>query len=239
MSNQRKIIFLHLPKTGGSALVNILHQHYGLEHSALIAGDADPAFPQALKEGIPFIHGHFSATLLAKAEGYFKATLLREASDRLISRYVHLAHSEEARLKEEFASYRNFEHFLESTYADNWQCRMLAGTWHEGKVNEETYMKAVDQLYDFDWVGTAANQPQASLDLSIKLGFESYYNPRLNVRASQDLWHEINSQYRDQIAELNRFDQQLVVEADALFQKGKSISPWQNLKLNLKHKIKT
>lgn len=238
MSNQRKIIFLHLPKTGGSALVNILHQYYGLEHSALIAGDNDPLFERAIKQGTPFIHGHFSSTLLPSAEGYFSATLLRNASDRLISRYVHLVHSKESRLQEELASYRDFSDFLTSSYADNWQCRMLSGQWHEGRVNEETYMKAVDRLYEFDWVATAGDQPQASLDLSLKLGFESYYQPRLNVRASQKLWQEIEEQYRPDIADLNRFDQQLVLEASALFARRKSISFFQTLKLNLKQKIR-
>jgi len=234
MSDQRKIIFLHLPKTGGSALVNILHQYYGLENSSLIAGDNDPNFKQAIEQEVPLIHGHFSANILHQAKGYFKATLVREASDRLISRYVHIAHSKEERLHKEFASYPNFEAFLKSSYADNWQCRMLAGTWHEGKVNEETYMKAVDQLYQFDWVAAAADQPQAALDLSLKLGFETYYNPRLNLRASADMWQEINERHRSEIAELNRFDAQLVKEARAIFKSKRKLPLIKGLKLKLK-----
>ncbi len=181
-----------------------------------------------------FIHGHFSAELLAHAEGYFKACMLRDAADRVISRYVHLAHSQEDRLKSEFASYSGFEDFLESTYADNWQCRMLAGTWHEGRVNEETYIKAVDQLFEFDWVATTADQPQASLDLSLKLGFESYYQPRLNTRASASMWQEIDAKYRQKIEDLNRFDAQLVIEASALFKRNKRIPFFKAKKLNLK-----
>ena len=234
MSDQRKIIFLHLPKTGGSALVNILHQYYGLENSSLIAGDEDPNFKQAIEQEVPLIHGHFSANILHQAKAYFKATLLRNASDRLISRYVHIAHSKEERLQKEFASYANFDSFLNSSYADNWQCRMLAGTWHEGKVNEETYMKAVDQLYQFDWVATAADQPQAALDLSLKLGFETYYNPRLNLRASADMWQEINEKHRSNIAELNRFDAQLVKEARAIFKSKRNLPFIKGLKLKLK-----
>lgn len=234
MSSQRKIIFLHLPKTGGSSLVNILHQHYGLEHSTLIAGDADPYLAAAVEAGTPLIHGHFSAAILKEAPQYYTACLLREASDRLISRYVHIAHSKEKRLQEEYASYADFEDFLESTYADNWQTRMLAGTWHEGKVNEETYIKAVDQLYAMDWVASASQMPAAALDLSLKLGFKSYYHPRLNTRVSNVMWQKINSRYRKDIAQLNRFDTQLVVEAEALFLRNQNI-PWSaRLKMKLK-----
>ncbi|WP_421752653.1 sulfotransferase family 2 domain-containing protein [Croceimicrobium sp.] len=234
MSDQRKIIFLHLPKTGGSTLVNILHQHYGLEQSALIAGDDKVALADAIQAGIPFIHGHFSAKLLKAAPNYYKATMLREASDRVISRYVHLAHSKEERLQKEFASYSSFEDFLQSTYADNWQVRMLSGQWHEGHVNEESYLKAVDQLYDFDWVATADQMAKAALDLSLKLGFESYYHPHLNTRASQELWQELNAKYRDSIADLNRFDAQLVVEARAIFNRNKKLPFGKGIKLKLK-----
>lgn len=234
MSSQRKIIFLHLPKTGGSSLVNILHQHYGLEHSALIAGDADPNLAQAVAAQIPFIHGHFSAAVLKEAPDYYTACLLREASDRLISRFVHIAHSKEERLQAEYASYTGFEDFLETSYADNWQTRMLAGTWHEGRVNEETYIKAVDQLYAMDWVASAQQMPAAALDLSLKLGFKSYYHPRLNTRASHEMWQTINARYRKDITQLNRFDAQLVVEAAALFSRRQQI-PWTaRLKMKLK-----
>ncbi|QNR23287.1 hypothetical protein H4K34_12995 [Croceimicrobium hydrocarbonivorans] len=223
-----------MPKTGGSTLVNILHQHYGLEQSALIAGDDKVALADAIQAGIPFIHGHFSAHLLETGPAYLKATILREASDRVISRYVHLAHSKEERLQKEFASYLSFEDFLQSTYADNWQVRMLAGQWHEGRVNEESFVKAVDQLYAMDWVATADQMAKAALDLSLKLGFESYYHPHLNTRASEELWQELNAKYRDLIADLNRFDAQLVVEARALFNRNKELPLAKRLKLKLK-----
>lgn len=234
MSNQRKLIFLHLPKTGGSALVNILHQYYGLPNSALIAGDQDPGFKEAIEKDMPFIHGHFSSVLMQEAETYYKATMLRNASDRVISRYVHLAHSKEERLQKEFSSYNGFEDFLESSYADNWQTRMLAGIWHEGRVNEESYLKAIDQLLEFDWIATAADLPLAALDLSLKLGFESYYNPKVNQRASVAMWEELNDKYRPQIEALNRFDAQLVKEAHARFKRELQVPFWKRLKLALK-----
>lgn len=214
--------------------MNILHQQYGLKQSALIAGDDDPGLKKAVQESKALIHGHFTAKALLETPDYFKATMLREASDRLISRFVHIAHSEEERLRLEYTSYQSFEDFLASTYADNWQCRMLAGIGHEGRVNEEVYMKAADNLFAMDWVATSDCMPMASLDLSLKLGFKSFYAPRLNTRSSQKMWQEINAKFRPAIAELNRFDAQLVIEARALFNRHKNI-PWSSrMKMTLK-----
>ncbi len=234
MSTQRKIIFLHLPKTGGSSLVNILHQHYGLANAQLIAGDEDPRLAGAIREGQAFIHGHFSANALDQAKDYFKASLLRQAGDRVISRFVHIAHSKEERLKKEYQNYQGFEDFLKSTYADNWQTRMLAGVWHQGRVNEETYIKAVDRLYELDWVASSAQMPIAALDLSQKLGFRSFYHPQLNKRASQAMWLDIDAKYRADIETLNRFDAQLVREAEALFLRRKSVSLMDSIILKAK-----
>jgi hypothetical protein len=235
MSDQRKLIFLHLPKTGGSSLVNILHQHYGLANSVLIAGDNDPSFRPSILQNKTFIHGHFSANLLdIIPDSYFKASLLRNATDRVISRFVHIAHSREPQLQQEYASYGSFDDFLESTFADNWQCRMLSGIWHSDKVDEEIYMRAVNKLHEFDWVATAADLPLAALDLSLKLGFTSYYQPKLNRRASGEMWQELNALYHPKIRDLNYFDELLVREAAGLFQQRKNI-PWaKSLKLGLR-----
>lgn len=235
MSNQRKIIFLHLPKTAGTSLVNILHQHYQWENSADIAGDDLASLSQAIAAEKPFIHGHFSNQILqaVKGSGYLSASLLRQASDRVISRYVHMAHSKEQRLQGEFASYGSFEDFLDSSYADNWQCRMLAGIWHDGKVDQQTFEKALETLHQLDWVATADDLPEAALDLSLKLGFKNRYYPKLNERRSEQMWQELNGKYRSAIAELNHFDQRLVEEAAKLYQINKRIPLLAKLRLAL------
>lgn len=236
MSDQRKIIFLHLPKTAGTSLVNILHQEYRLENSALIAGDDQAALEEAVEGSKSFIHGHFSFQLLNHplAQSYYKATLLRDAADRVISRYVHLAYSKEERLQAEFATYSGFDDYLKSTYADNWQCRMLAGIWHEGKVNDEVFERAKQNLEKLDWVATTSAMPEAALDLSLKLGFESYYQPQLNKRKSKALWQEINSNYRPQIEALNHFDSKLVSLAEARYRSERKVPLLKGLKLRLK-----
>ncbi len=236
MSNQRKIIFLHLPKTAGTSLVNILHQEYRLENSALLAGDDQEAITKAIKEEKLFIHGHFSYNLIEKLNDpdYFKATLLRDASDRVISRYVHLAYSKEPRLREEFYRYKSFEDYLESSFADNWQCRMLSGIWHEERVDETVFRKALANLSKFDWIATAEDMPEAALDLSLKLGFESYYQPRLNRRKSEDLWQQVDRDYRLAIESLNAFDQKLVDFARRSYRAKRRIPILKRWKLALK-----
>ncbi len=239
MSDQRKIIFLHLPKTGGTSLVNILHQHYRLENSALLLGDDSENLKRVVQEGKSFIHGHFSTKLIDQTEvhSFFKACLFRDAADRVISRYVHLVNSEEARLKEEFANYTGFEDYLKSSYADNWQCRMLAGLWHEGRVDEQIFDQAKENLNKFDWVARMEDLPEAALDLSLKLGFSNYSKTHLNSRRSEQLWRELDFKHRDEIESLNIWDQKLIAIVGQRYQEKLAIPIMKQLKLKLKHLI--
>lgn len=236
MSDQRKIIFLHLPKTGGTTLVNMLHQKYGLEQSQIILGDKDSQLLKAINQQIPFLHGHFSFKVLEmlKEHDYFSATLVRQPVERVISRFVHLEFSEEKRLQEERASYKGFEDYLESYYARNWQCQVLKGEMHSDCNSKLSLQAALQNLHSFDWVGTPDKLNEAMLDLSLKLGFENTYYPHLNKRKSRDLWQKLYDDYAPEIADLNKADQRIYEEAQKIYQRRKSI-PWKSaLKMKAK-----
>jgi len=225
MSDQRKIIFLHLPKTGGTTLVNMLHQKYGLQQSQLIYGDKDSQLRQALDNQIEFLHGHFSFQLieLLREHDYFSATLLRDPVERVISRYVHLQYSEDANLVAERESYKNFEDYLQSFFAQNWQCQVLGGEMHTKADSKISMQGALRNLYTFDWVGVAEHLNEGMLDLSLKLGFENGYYPYLNKRKSKKLWDSLYRDYAQEIAALNKVDQKLYEAAKKLYQKNKKI----------------
>ncbi len=236
MSDQRKIIFLHLPKTGGTTLVNMLHQKYGLQQSQIISGDKDSQLREALDKSIPFLHGHFSYQLieLLHEHNYFSATLLRDPVARVISRYVHLQHSDEPRLIEERESYANFKDYLQSNYAQNWQCQMLSGRPHSKADSKTAYQGALQNLHSFDWVGVAENLNEGLLDLSLKLGFKNVYYPYLNRRKSEKLWQTIYKEHAAEIADLNTVDQQLYEAAKKIYLKNKNIPSSALLKMKIK-----
>jgi|GEM_PF-1569081 len=236
MSDQRKIIFLHLPKTGGTTLVNMLHQKYGLQQSQLIYSDKDSQLRDALDQQKTFLHGHFSYQLidLLQEHNYFTATLLRNPVDRVISRYVHLQYAEDANLVAERESYNSFEDYLQSYYARNWQCQVLCGKMHSKADSKGALQGALYNLHLLDWVGVAEKLNEGMLDLSLKLGFTNNYYPHLNKRKSEKLWNELYDGYAEQIAEVNSNDQKLYAAAKKVYQKNKKIPASALIRMKLK-----
>jgi hypothetical protein len=232
MNAQRKLIFLHLPKTGGSSVVNALHQIYGLEHSQLVLADDDPALDQAIEAEKPFIHGHISVKGLHKAQAWYTATVLRDPVDRVVSRYVHLVFGAHDNLKAEREKYQNFEDYLESTYANNWQCQMLCGEWHQ-PISPALFDKACEEMNKLDWVGTQDRLAEAMLDLQKRLGFATRYKPRTNLRRSQEMWLEIKSRYAAAIADRNQYDRKLYEQAQQIYSQRRQLSLIERLRLKL------
>jgi hypothetical protein len=236
MVDQRKIIFLHLPKTGGTTLVNMLHQKYGLQQSQIIIGDKDSQLRQAINKQIPFIHGHFSFHIIKvlRLHDYFSATVLREPVARVISRYVHLQYSEEPRLVAERHTYAGFEEYLESSYAVNWQCQVLAGNMHDIANPKEMYEQARQNLHSFNWVGVADELNEGMLDLSGKLGFENSYYPHLNKSRSQELGESLYLEFAEEIAERNIYDQKLYSDAKRIYTRNKKLTSSALIKMKIK-----
>lgn len=236
MSDQRKIIFLHLPKTGGTTLVNMLHQKYGLQQSQLIYSDKDSQLGEALEKEKAFLHGHFSYQLIEtlRDHNYFSATLLRDPVERVISRFVHLQFAKDANLVAERESYKSFEDYLKSFYARNWQCQVLSGKMHSKADSKEVLQRAIENLQRFDWVGVAEKLNEGMLDLSLKLGFGNNYYPHLNKRKSAELWNEIYNDYAEEIATANSNDQQLYAAAKKVYQKNKKIPNSALIRMKLK-----
>lgn len=223
-----------MPKTGGTSLVNLLHQHYGLAQSRLMVGDEDPAWPQVLAQSTPFIHGHFSFRRMEEAGAYFKASILRHPVERVISRYVHLMHSKEERLIQERQQYAGFEDYLKSPYARDHQAQLLAGVPGTTPLGPKEILRAEQNLLALDWVATLDQMPTAALDLSLKLGFKSYYQPHLNQRQSDQLWQDCAKRYSEEIAHYNQVDFKLYELAKARYQAEEKIPALARLKLWLK-----
>jgi hypothetical protein len=214
----------------------MLHQKYGLQQSQLIYRDKDSQLRDALNEQKAFLHGHFSYQLidLLQDHNYFTATLLRDPVERVISRYVHLAFAEDANLVAERESYKNFEDYLKSYYARNWQCQVLCGNMHSKADSKGTLNGALHNLYNLDWVGVSEKLNEGMLDLSLKLGFENSYYPHLNKRKSDQLWKDLYKDYAEDIAEQNANDQKLYAAAKKIYLKNKKIPSSAIIRMKLK-----
>lgn len=208
--SQRKLIFLHVPKTAGTSLVKLLNKKYRAQHIAYIHGNDAQALNRAVAEGKKFIHGHFTFKMLPEVPAdFFKITLLRDPVHRVISRYVHMAHADEAALKEEFSQYVDFEDYLQSAYAQNFQCQMLADKLFTEVDESELLTLALENLGKLDWVAPSEKLNEAAQDLQKRLGFKVRQIGKDNTRSSPQMWNDLYDQYSQQIAAINRLDQQL------------------------------
>lgn len=88
-----RLLFLHIPKTGGIALYTALEAVYGREQSTRFAnpGEGVAAAPEHLRRHL-LVSGHEQfADMLAKGLGdYFTVTVVREPVARLISVYHYV-----------------------------------------------------------------------------------------------------------------------------------------------------
>ena len=97
------VIFMHIQKTAGTTLVNLLKRFYGekncMSHGDHLAGFAECANPETFfsKENIlaayqhkKFISGHFGYSFCsAFMDGRYSFTLLRDPADRILSLYYY------------------------------------------------------------------------------------------------------------------------------------------------------
>lgn len=134
------LIFLHIPKTGGTTLQWALKRQYGREGTFCVRGDLDgvaaelDALEPEERRRIRVIHGHMGIGLHQRLPGparYF--TMLRHPVDRVISHYYYVRRRPHHHLHEPIAAGMSLQEYVEtgagglSKELDNGQTRVLAG----------------------------------------------------------------------------------------------------------------
>lgn len=94
ISDKHKLVFFHIPKTGGSSITKLLIEKY---------------------KGKPYYDKHcnvdWGMRLLGNRRNYFKFSIVRNPFSRMVSWYNHLV--EERKADKEIIDPRNFYYFLE------------------------------------------------------------------------------------------------------------------------------
>lgn len=150
-------IFLHIPKTGGLTLHDILYRQYSKEETYSCWNINDihliDTLPPVEKEKIRIIKGHIRLEIAQKVpQKMFFFTLLREPISRTISHYFYLSQFEEHSFYKEMKE-KNYslKEVLKGGFIknmDNCQVRFLSGE-HDvpyGAINEMHYKKAIENL---------------------------------------------------------------------------------------------
>jgi hypothetical protein len=232
-------IFVHIPRTGGTTLHNILSRIYPEKNRLHIHQVKTPLkkiIAQHTKPVAPFlIQGHMDITDVMESDGNFIFTFLREPVSRAISHYHHLKETPS----------RHFEYLnragttIESFYAlkekndiDNGLTRYIGGFINIpfGEINETHYLKALENLkYKINFFGIQEYYNESLILLATKLGWPLPLYRKKNVSKEGSI---VSKETHDFLREANRWDVLLFEKAKEIFvEQIKAISAAEKKKL--------
>jgi hypothetical protein len=171
---EQKIIYIHIPKTGGSSLHNILNRQYGKKHSFQVKNNRElhlfDALSEKEKNEIDILKGHMAFghhVLFPDPEKVSYFTLMRDPVKRIISNYYFILkrggqYHAYQKLVENNCSLKDYVESGVIANAENAQIRLLSdniGTPHgecqpfmvdKAKANIEKYFSVVgvNEYYD-------------------------------------------------------------------------------------------
>lgn len=233
----RPLFFMHLVKTAGTTVREILRRHYGPdEFYSPPDGPELETMPVAQLRRFRCIAGHVDHRFLARFQERPRVMVfLRDPVDRVMSHYwfhrglpVEDAPNETDRQRRAVAQALDFDAYLRSDdpvarrVTDNYQTRMIAGHPHPLPIDDPTGLlsRALDHLNAYDIIGLAERM-QASIDgLCRAAGWAGPVSiPRLNATAGRPPRSALASATLDLVLQRNQLDLQLYAAARDLFRK--------------------
>ena len=138
MKVTRKVLFNHIPKTGGVTLRIILNRVYGPDRVFLIRStdikgslETYKGLPQAMKDSYPVVAGHGAELFRPYMDDPFRVTILREPVELFLSQYYYLRTSKNSSFLEEVSALGSVEEYLDYAVKrgqDNLLTRYLSGS---------------------------------------------------------------------------------------------------------------
>lgn len=221
----KKILFEHVPKCGGTSIVNYLVSHYGNDQVYYIRGDRARAYIDHFKRltgqernKYRLIFGHGAHHLLeCVAESWIKLTVLRNPVQRIISHYHYVLRTPDHYLYQKVTS----EGLTLKAYAtrglsgelrNNLVCRFTGLAAEDAERHpEDSVERAIQTLREkYDVVGVLAHLEAAMDLLKEKAGFTKAFGSRkLNSTRYQVPLASIPESTKSAIAEVNSLDMRL------------------------------
>ena len=224
MSNRRKIIYIHIPKTGGSTLQGIFNRNY--RRSMCINTQNDRVAHEKLKTKSPSEIANIQVIKGHMAFGHHKwfdgsdnltyVTMLRDPVKRIISNYYFILSREEHRLhkelKENNYSLKDYVRSGIASNAENAQVRLLSNNIycpHNGCTNEmlEEAKKNLDTY--FSVVGINEKFDETVLFLQQEFDWKFPYYARENVTGHGVKLTDLDQETIDTIRKYNALDIEL------------------------------
>lgn len=240
MSRPDHLLFLHIPKTAGTTLHNILHRHYPkqqqLETNVFIHRNELENFSPEERKNFRLVRGHFPFGLhtLLGGRPFEYLTMVREPVDRCVSHYYYIKNRRQKGkqgAKPMNATLAELCTNGEFLFVDNLQVRFLSGNMDVpfGSVTEEMLDAAIANLdKHFPVYGVQEEFDAFVLLLAERYNFRlPYYRPQ-RVSANREKVSELPAETRAALEKRNAFDirlyhhvkkkfEQLVAERGAPF----------------------
>jgi hypothetical protein len=222
MSRPDHLFFLHIPKTAGSTLHNILIRQFPKNlqvETNVFKNKNDPSeFPEEKRKKFRLIRGHFPFGIhqLFGNDSFEYTTMLREPIDRCISHYYYIRNR---RKHHGIEGAMPLDHSLkelcengEFIFVDNMQVRFLSGNTEVpfGKITEQMLQDAISNLEKyFPVIGVQEEFNAYILLLAERYNFKRTYYRNQRVSVHRKKTNELDSETRIALEKCNALDIQL------------------------------
>ncbi len=225
------LLFLHVPKAGGTALAGAFGNRFAADQCVSIYYTDDPDDEEL--NAARYVTGHITTSILERLERPpFSITVLRDPIERALSTYSFFGELDEPRLNRlglernneavRLAKQLPLEAFIEVApelaehYLGDLQSRMLGGSRFDR--TDERLEDALTGLHGCDFVGLAERQDEAVDWLTRRLGWSGLTPlPITNVTRARLRQEEISPAAMGALLELTTVDRDLYAEAVRLY----------------------
>jgi len=227
------LIFLHIPKTAGLTLLNIIQRQYDTSSIHFHVGDPKyvhkfKEIPESQRSDIKVLPGHLPFGMhkyLPQPSVY--VTLLRDPIERVISQYYSVRSRREHAMYSEANRKSLKELLLSGLYQrlDNFQTRMLAGIpgmqCEYGACTPEIFDTAKKNLSDsFSVVGLTERFDETLVLLKRVFGWKNLLYTKKNVTEKRPSKEDISNDTLQAILKYNELDIELYKYAEELFERA-------------------
>lgn len=201
-----KVVFIHIPKTGGTTLKDILIRDYGEDNYYEYTSDFGVPDISSIDKQVISGHINFNYSL----DGNILLTLLRNPIDRIISHFGHVLYNDHP--SKEYAE-KGLEYYAANPHhpqLDNGMIRQIINKMDlpVGSINRLHLNKAINKLGSFTSVGILEQFDDFVADLYQK-GIIKSTDYEIKNRKNADLSGVLTPQAEAAIINNNRFDIEL------------------------------
>ncbi|UOQ84738.1 sulfotransferase family 2 domain-containing protein [Gracilibacillus salinarum] len=214
--NEDLIIFMHIPKTGGTTLNSIFRRQYEENqfYNHLLPDEMKSKYMELNeldKNNIKAVAGHYFYgihAIFSRPFSYF--TMLRDPVDRVVSLYYYYQSKPAV-----FPKFKDmtFEEFINKhSEAHNCQTKMIAG------LSEPTIDLAKENLRTFSVIGLNERFDESLILMQKALGWNTLEYERLNITKKRPLKSKLSKEFISLIEDNNQLDIELYQYAQELFE---------------------